>query len=503
MKVHPMTPSVGTSPRTTHGEPHTATEGDDNINTDNCVDVVELKRELGLLDCISVIIGIVSGSGIFISPRGVLEYSGSVGLSLLVWGLSGLVSLIGALTFTELATMMPESGGMYTYIHTAFGPLPAFVYLWTALIIEEPTMRVIDAFTFGTYVLQPFFPSDPPQVPVRLLAAALILFLAWVNCRGLKGSVNLQDVLMIPKVLILGSIIGVGFYQLATGTSSSTSYQGDVFQGTRLSVAVIATAFYQGLYTYDGWDNLNMVVEEMKDPDRTFPLATGVSLSFLTVVYVLTNVAYFAVLSPQDVMSSTAVAVTFGQAAFGVMAWAVPVSVAISTLASLLRDLRLIRMVFAGARRGHLPKTLSLINIKNCTPVPFIIFMTILTLLLLFSPDVYSLINLLAFSHSFSRLFGTIGLLWLRYKRPEWKRPFKVWLVLPVFYLVLSVMLVVFPVVEEPVTVGIALGVIALGVLVYFLFIYRKIESRTYNSLSDRIYRFVQILLEVMPEKKA
>ncbi|KAG7168980.1 Y+L amino acid transporter 2-like 8 [Homarus americanus] len=490
MKVHPMTPSVGTSPRTTHGEPHTATEGDDNINTDNCVDVVELKRELGLLDCISVIIGIVSGSGIFISPRGVLEYSGSVGLSLLVWGLSGLVSLIGALTFTELATMMPESGGMYTYIHTAFGPLPAFVYLWTALIIEEPTMRVIDAFTFGTYVLQPFFPSDPPQVPVRLLAAALILFLAWVNCRGLKGSVNLQDVLMIPKVLILGSIIGVGFYQLATGTSSSTSYQGDVFQGTRLSVAVIATAFYQGLYTYDGW---------------TFPLATGVSLSFLTVVYVLTNVAYFAVLSPQDVMSSTAVAVVDLRAGclWGDGVGGACVGGYFHSGLSLGRDLRLIRMVFAGARRGHLPKTLSLINIKNCTPVPFIIFMTILTLLLLFSPDVYSLINLLAFSHSFSRLFGTIGLLWLRYKRPEWKRPFKVWLVLPVFYLVLSVMLVVFPVVEEPVTVGIALGVIALGVLVYFLFIYRKIESRTYNSLSDRIYRFVQILLEVMPEKKA
>ncbi|XP_069936847.1 b(0,+)-type amino acid transporter 1-like [Cherax quadricarinatus] len=149
-----------------------------------------------------------------------------------------------------LATMIPESGGIYTYIRRTLGPTPGFVYLWMALIIEEPTMRVVDGYTFGYYILQPFFPHDPPVVPIKLLAAVLIVFLAWVNCCAVKVSVALQDVLMIPKILILGSIIITGIYRLVTDPSSS--YE-EPFQGTCLALPVIATAFYQGLYTYDGW----------------------------------------------------------------------------------------------------------------------------------------------------------------------------------------------------------------------------------------------------------
>ncbi|XP_053635046.1 Y+L amino acid transporter 2-like [Cherax quadricarinatus] len=503
MQVHPTAPSTEKmDPNTLPAAPpdSVAQQGSNRCSGDDCSETLEMRRELGLFDSISVIIGVVSGSGIFISPRGVLEYSGSVAMALLVWALSGVVSLVGAITFAELATMIPESGGIYTYIRRTLGPTPGFVYLWMALIIEEPTMRVVDGYTFGYYILQPFFPHDPPVVPIKLLAAVLIVFLAWVNCCAVKVSVALQDVLMIPKILILGSIIITGIYRLVTDPSSS--YE-EPFQGTCLALPVIATAFYQGLYTYDGWDNLNMVVEEMKNPSKTFPLASGISLIILTVVFVLTNVAYFAVLPRHVVSTSTAVAVSFGESAFGVMAWAVPVSVAISALASLNgQTFTQSRVVFVGARAGHLPKFLALINIKTKTPIPAIMFMTVQTLLMLWWSDIYALINYVSFSHSLSRLVATSALLWLRYKNPEMKRPFKVWLVLPVMYLAVTVLLVSLPVVEEPVTVGVALGVIAAGIIFYYVFIFHKFESKKIKRISGRFYRFVQILFQVMPEKK-
>ena len=150
----------------------------------------KLKRELTLIDGASMIIGIIVGSGIFVSPKGVLLYAGSVGLSCLVWTLSGVLSFIGkfnlfssditsstagALCYAELGTMIPKSGGDYAYIKYAYGPLLSFLYLWSALLVIMPAGNAIIALTFANYVLEPFYPEcDPPQDAVRLLAALLI-----------------------------------------------------------------------------------------------------------------------------------------------------------------------------------------------------------------------------------------------------------------------------------------------------------------------------------------
>ncbi|XP_045592606.2 Y+L amino acid transporter 2 isoform X1 [Procambarus clarkii] len=491
MKVNPSAPPAGKDAASPRPGAHADDAASNTGTSGTPSETLQLRKELGLLDSIVLVISIVSGSGIFISARGVLQYSGSVGVALLTWALSGVVSLIGAITFSEFATMIPVSGGFYTYISVAFGPAPAFVHLWVNIIIVQPTMQVVNAYTFGYYVLRPFFPDDPPDAAIRLLAAALIVLLAWINSRTVRVSVALQNVLMIPKLMILAGIIITGLYYLATDLSPSYHHP---FHHTRFYLPALITAFYQGIYTYDGWNNLNMVVEEIRNPSKIFALASGVSMGILTVVFVLTNVAYFAVLTPEEVRTSTAVALSFGNAAFGVLAITVPVAVAISALASLNgQTFTQSRLVFVGARQRQLPKFLALITIKRNTPAPAIIFMTMVTLVMLGTTDVYALINCSSFSRSISRIVATSGLLWLRYKKPEWKRPFKVWVVLPVVYLLVMVVLVTLPAVEEPVTVGVALAVIASGILVFFLLASHTGHSRRLDEISGGYPRFTVV----------
>lgn len=136
---------------------------------------VKLKKEVGLHNAVAIIVGVIVGSGIFISPKGVLLEAGSVGLSLTVWSLCGLVSLIGALCYAELGTCILKSGGDYAYIMESFGHLPAFLYLWVALVIIMPTGNAITALTFANYVLQPLFPDcEAPASAIGFLAALCI-----------------------------------------------------------------------------------------------------------------------------------------------------------------------------------------------------------------------------------------------------------------------------------------------------------------------------------------
>lgn len=136
---------------------------------------VKLKKEIGLMEGVAIIIGIIVGSGIFVSPKGVLMEAGSVGFSLIIWVLCGVLSTLGALCYAELGTTIPKSGGDYVYIHEAFGPLPAFLYLWVASLVFIPCTNAITALTFASYILQPFYDSClPPDDAVRLIAAAVI-----------------------------------------------------------------------------------------------------------------------------------------------------------------------------------------------------------------------------------------------------------------------------------------------------------------------------------------
>lgn len=149
------------------------------VNTADCSNVpqetVQLKKELGVFDGIGVIVGVIIGSGIFVSPKGVLSNAGSVLMSLVVWMLCGLLSTFGAVCYAELGAAIPKSGGEFAYLNESFGGLFAFLYLWVAMLIIMPTGNAIIALTFAEYILQPFYGMcEAPQLAVKLLAVVVI-----------------------------------------------------------------------------------------------------------------------------------------------------------------------------------------------------------------------------------------------------------------------------------------------------------------------------------------
>ena len=139
---------------------------------------IALKKNLGLMNGVCIIVGVIVGSGIFISPKGVLEYSHSVGMSLVIWIACGLLSLIGALCYAELGTAIPKSGGDYAYIREAFGDLAAFLFLWVAMLVIMPTGNAIAALTFANYLIAPYYTymgcGTVPEQAVQLIAAILV-----------------------------------------------------------------------------------------------------------------------------------------------------------------------------------------------------------------------------------------------------------------------------------------------------------------------------------------
>lgn len=215
---------------------------------------VQLKRSLSLRNGVSMIIGVIIGSGIFVAPKGVLAESGSVGASLLVWSLCGLLAMLGALCFAELGSSVRSSGGDYAYIKLAYGPLPAFLYLWVYVLVIIPCSNAIAALTFAYYVLQPFYSGCvPPENATRLVALAVLLILIYINCISVRASARLQDLSLVPKVAALALIIAIGLYYLLTGRASNFASSDAVWSGTQTSASHLAQAFYSGFYTFAGW----------------------------------------------------------------------------------------------------------------------------------------------------------------------------------------------------------------------------------------------------------
>ena len=245
-----------------------------------------------------------------------------------------------------------------------------------------------------------------------------------------------------------------------------------MLQDTTSSLGRVALSFYSGLFSFAGWNYLNFVTEELQEPNKNLPRAIYISLPLVTLIYLLANIAYFAVLSPTEILSSSAVAVTFGNKMFGVMRWIIPFFVACSTFGAVNSGIfASSRLFFVGARNGHMPRSMALINIKHVTPIPCLVLLAIITLSLLTTSDVFILINFTSFVESLFITLSVFGVLYLRWKEPELERPIRVNLVFPVLFFFICGFLVVMPVFEEPQVVGVGLAIIASGAPVYLVFI--------------------------------
>ncbi|XP_066587067.1 Y+L amino acid transporter 2 isoform X1 [Prorops nasuta] len=471
----------------------------DPVTTADGGDEIKLEAKMSLLNGITVIVGSIIGSGIFISPTGVLKYTGSVNASLLVWTASGIFSMIGAYCYAELGCMIRKSGADYAYIMETFGPFLAFIRLWVECMIVRPCSQAIVALTFSIYVLKPMFPDcSPPDDAARLLAACCICILAFINCWDVKWATRVQDIFTYAKLVALFIIIFAGAYQLFTGHTEHFT-----FNETKTEVTSIALSFYSGLFAYNGWNYLNFIIEELKDPVRNLPRAIAISCTLVTVVYVLTNVAFYTTLSPVEVLGSEAVAVTFANRIFGFMAWTIPVFVALSTFGAVNGILLTSsRLFYAGACEGQMPEILTMIQTSRLTPTPAVLCMALLSLLYLCSSDIIALINYVGFVTWLSIGVSVLCLPWLRWAQPNLPRPLKVSLFFPIIYIIATIFVTVVPMYASPLETGYGCLMMFSSIPVYFLFISWKRKPRFFQKGVLSATKFLQKIMVVVGKSK-
>ncbi|XP_037075075.1 b(0,+)-type amino acid transporter 1-like isoform X2 [Pollicipes pollicipes] len=458
-------------------------------------DSTHLERRVGLFSGTALIVGTMIGSGIFVSPKGVLERTGSVGLSLVVWAGCGVLSMLGALAYAELGTLIPSSGAEYVYLLVGLGPLPAFVFSWVCSFVLKPSMLAIICLSFAEYLVEAFVEEcEPPAHVVTLVGILTIGVITFINCFSVRLATKVQNVFTAAKLFAIGIIVIGGMYSLAEG---NTQYLRQGFQHTTTSVSDVATAFYSGLWAYDGWNNLNYVTEEIKNPSRNLPLAIIIGLPLVTACYLLVNISYLAVMSPVELLQSDAVAVTFGNRILGVMSWLMPLAVTLSTFGAANGTCFTSgRLCYAAARQGHLVDVLSFVHVRRLTPSPALIFNAIIAIAMIAAGDIGSLIDFFSFTVWIFYGMAMLALIMMRRTKPDAPRPYKVPIVIPWLVLFMSVYLVVGPIIDAPqIEYLYALAFVLAGPLVYIPFVHYKWTP----GFIHKITLFLQKLFEVVP----
>jgi APA family basic amino acid/polyamine antiporter len=421
------------------------------------------------------VIGTVIGSGIFLVPGGVLRQAGGhPGPALLVWVVGGALSLLGALAYGELGAMNPAAGGLYVYLRDAFGPLTAFLYGWTFFLVIATGSAATLAVASTSY-LQQFITLGP--IGQKLAAAGLLAIVAAINVGSTRRSADVQNWSTAIKVaaLIVMSVVLVVWHREAPAVGTPfwpASVSSSLLSGMGLGMIGV-------LWAYEGWQYVTFSAGEAIDPQRTFPRAIVVGTASLVGIYLFANIGYLAALGPEGVAGSDrvaaeAVGAIVGPGAAKLIAAAILVSIFSATNGLTISAPR---VYYAMARDGLFFRTLGEVHPRYGTPAVSIVAGTLWAMVLAVSGTFEQLLTYVVFVGWIFYALGAACVFVLRRTQPDADRPFRVpgypWT--PMLFIVAAAALVGNTIATQPARAAIGIGVVLLGLPVYF--IWRKPEA--------------------------
>jgi APA family basic amino acid/polyamine antiporter len=484
----------------------------------------EFVKAMSLTDATMLVAGSMIGSGIFIVSADIARKVDSPFFLLLAWVLTGVITLLGALAYGELAAMYPRAGGQYVFLRESMGSLMGFLYGWTLFVVIQTGTIAAVAVAFGRFagVLFPsitpelygWFPSakvcvaalgcsDPANSinlglsPQRLLALVSIAILTWINLRGVREGKIVQTTLTVVKTGALLLLILLAFTLGRNVTAVTANFADGAFFGnvdvTGAFVVAFGAALVGSLFSSDAWNNVTFAAAEVKDPQRNLPLAMALGTGLVSLLYVLANVGYMQVLpvqgdsmgadalgrgianAAQDRVGTAAMEVMFGGSGATIMAVAILISTFGCNNGLILAGAR---VYYAMARDGLFFRKAGELN-ANRVPAFALILQTAWTAVLCLTGTYGQLLDYVIFAALVFYVLTTLGLFILRAKRPDLPRPYKAigYPVLPALYILLAagVMLLILLSPTSRMQALFGLLVVLVGIPVYH--IWRRVEG--------------------------
>ncbi len=467
----------------------------------------EFNRSLGLLDSTLIVSGTMIGSGIFIVSADMTRNLGSAGWLLALWVLTGVLTVAAALSYGELAGMMPKAGGQYVYIQRAYNRLTGFVYGWTVFaVIQTGTIAAVAvAFTKYSAVFMPALGPDNVLLNLgfvkvtlgSLYAIASLVLLTWLNSRGVQSGKLIQNVFTSAKLIallgliVVGIAVGLNSGLLTTNLqnaweASTTSADGVTLPLTGLAlVLAFGTSMVGSLFSADSWNNVTFIAGEIKDPRRNIPLALFLGTLIVTTIYFLANVSYLSLLplkgSPTatdiigrgiqfaeaDRVATAAVSTLFGNIAVAFMAGLIMVSTFGCNNGLILAGARL---YYAMAKDGLFLKQASHLN-KNAVPGRALWLQCIWASILCLSGKYGDLLDYCTFASLLFYIVTIGGLFRLRRKEPNTPRPYRAFgfPLVPAIYMIAGLTICAILLYTKTFNTGMGLLIAGLGIPVYWL----------------------------------
>lgn len=472
----------------------------DNINDKKSID--SSLKSITLWDGISLIIGTIIGSGIFITPNGVLSNIPSLGYSIVVWISGGLLTILGSLCYGELGASIPSSGGEYIYFLRAYHPSLAYAILWTNVILIRPLSIAIGALYIGYIFVSIVTPNCTDTTTEIIVGCIIIISITCINCLSIRFAISMNNVLTYSKFLAIFILVVLAIIHSINGYNEQWI---GAFDPISLDYKKVSSGLLNGLYAYDGWNTLNFVTNELQNPSKNLPLAIIISLVTVIIVYVITIVSFSTIIGKYGILASTNVTSTVASMYMGkagvIMSLFVIASIFGSTNGTYFSGGRLF---YAAAQNDHLPKIFGKIHRKTKTMAPALILQSVVSFIILFLQQNDILIEMFGLISWISYLFSFIAVIILRIKEKDLIRPYKVPIIIPYLSTFLSIIIIVLTFINDWKFSLASLSSVLISFPVYFIF-YGKysIKSNFISIFGVKICDYISNVFDFyMPESE-